>query len=156
MYVGCKRGTKYSRPQIIEDPKAFWDFDTETVAENDIGSMVAEINRDADLNYYCPSVGIVGYGLGAAEATIAASKLNGWYQKDTTVVALAPCYISTYTVPKEGKTYNNYDYRHRSLSGSNNVELHQTFLDERGNNLSTYRDKSQRSPYWKRTEQYCS
>ena len=40
VYVGCKRGTKYSRPDTIDDPETFWDFDTKTVAENDITSMV--------------------------------------------------------------------------------------------------------------------
>ena len=71
VYLGCKRGTKYSQPDTIADPATYWGFNTQTVGENDLPALVTKIIDNDTAS--CTKVGVIGYGLGAAEATIAAA-----------------------------------------------------------------------------------
>ena len=156
VYLGCKRGTKYSQPDTIADPETYWDFNTQTVGENDIPAIVNEILSVYDLT--CTKVGVIGYGLGAAEATIAAAQPG---VEIDVVISMAPCFIPTYIGLDDDKGHS-----HRVLTAGEPMiddatrQLNDTFLDERGDRelWDNYYDGytvSHRSSYWDRTAQYC-
>lgn len=70
VYIGCKRGSKYSLTNnnfdAVDNAEDFWNFNTDTIALNDIPAMVAQIiGENVDADNSCKKVQIVSQCLGS-------------------------------------------------------------------------------------------
>ena len=85
VFIGCRRGTQYSRTNANDDldtadgQKDFFNYNTQTVGVEDVSAMAAKavtVHAPAEVNSGandCPSMQILTHGLGAAEALSALS-----------------------------------------------------------------------------------
>ena len=71
VFLGCRRGSKYSQPDPITDPEAYWNFSTEDLGD-DIQAMATEAIAQKTSSSTCDSVNVVASGIGAAEAILGA------------------------------------------------------------------------------------
>lgn len=79
MYLGCRRGTEFSRTadgidlSTKEGEQQYFDYNTETVGREDIRAMVQRINEvyNEGRTLKCEFTQILTHGLGTAEVAAA-------------------------------------------------------------------------------------
>lgn len=102
VFLGCKRGTTFAQGNTtlnpVDDAEDFWNFNTDTIATEDIPTMVAAINNilinDDTVPTYCKKVQIVSQCLGSSEALSTLSLLPTASGKFIgNLINLAPCAV---------------------------------------------------------------
>ena len=156
VWLGCRRGTFLSRTHQTldadDDAEEYWNFDTQTVGENDTPAMVQKIKDEAADASSC--VQIVNHSFSTAEVL---SYLAAEATADETisqVINLAACAIPTYQL---GGVLDEGDDR-RMLEGDapEDVRNLHALVEE---DVKVGRELGHRwylsESYWARTEAYC-
>ena len=109
VWLACRRGTEYSREKagldltMDADLATYFDFNTETVGEEDIGAFIDLINETLDDEgiWDCNgTVQIVTHGIGAGEVLAGLNLDADLPAKVSFVTNLAPCLVPTYLTAK--------------------------------------------------------
>lgn len=133
VFLGCRRGTEFSRSAVgvdletKEGEKLYFDFNTQSVGDNDIPAMVQRVNEVYNSNRVgsgqCESTQLLTHGLGAAEVA-AALAANPTLIDSTRNVAdqevpmqsmvakvtnVAPCAVTTYQQKEESQDEQGHD-----------------------------------------------
>ena len=103
VYLGCKRGSTFNQGNQTLDPvtdaEDYWNFNSDTIATNDIptlvGAIITLVNDDDSNAAVCKKVNIVAQGTGSSEALSTLSLLptaSSYFVSQ--LINLAPCAVS--------------------------------------------------------------
>lgn len=123
VYLGCRRGTTYSRENATNDPdgtsadaKIYWDFDTQDIGDEDIRYMISAIlDTEKGAGTDCSKVQIIAHSYGTAEALTYAAGNTASQDYVSNIISLAPCVIPTYLAPNSQSTSGS-DHTHNAWS----------------------------------------
>lgn len=158
VFIGCRRGTKYSRKHRdfnanFNHPSGtsfqYWDFNTQTVGEKDIPAFVSKIQK-MNLNSgfetsKCKKLQIIPFGLSAAETLFTLQKFPQMSEAFISqVLPLAPCAVPT---------FQGFGFGEEVLDFSARRLLQDTLEEENGpRELSA----NIGSKWWDQVDSYCN
>ena len=169
VWIGCKRGSTYSIDvldggnDVGADAMAYWDYDTDDVANNDIPTFVNTIlerESNDDDNANCNKVQILAQCLGSTEVfTTLANNPTTSSAYISQAIQLAPC---AYRRPIAACDTSDSSSHHRMLSADDElasaVEGRELSDDKEGRELwhYNYNNYNRHYGYWSRIERYCN
>lgn len=157
VFLGCRRGTEFSRTHatldllVDEDRDQYFDYNTQTVGVEDIATFIDAINEDYAGEGFtdCQNkVNVVTHGVGAGEVLAGLAGDADLADKVSLLLNLAPCPIPT----NLGNAAN--DERRMLKSVLAPRELEQIIEEDMGARElghNYYYDS-----YWARTERWCN